>query len=568
LQFFLILITLKITIRNKRKEDVMDWFLSNNDSLKNQLPNWMVIALLQLVMVTFLLADSRGKSDWQGGRPDGCTTIMVGKKASADGSVITSHTCDSHRTRSNVTIVPPQVYKKGSMATMYKRTDDDSLAMPAYKYLPVGEIPEVESTYGFINTAYPCMNDHQLAIGESTFGGREALHSEKGLIDCQQLVKVMIERCTTARQAIKLAGELTAKYGWSDEGECLTIADKQEAWVLEIAGPGKGNIGSIWVAQRVPDDQVTVNANGSRIRQIDIHRPDFFMASDNVFKVAQDSGWWKPEQGPFEFCYAYDPEGRDSFAARRREWRVLDLLAPSLKLRPNGENFPFSVKPDTLVTLPKLVEIFQDYFEGTDYNFIKDITWVNKEGKVEISPLANPFMPYDMNPLFKINGGWGGLGERTIARWYTMYATITQSRGWLPDEVGGVVWLALDNVATSIYIPVYCSVTDLPKSYKTDGRPQGFTRESAWWAFNHLGTLAAQRWGDMRYDVTAVWRPWQAELFNNQSSMESEALKSLPKNKPKARQYLTNYTCQWGEKVVNRAWKLSEELWTKYDEKF
>ena len=546
----------------------MNWFLSSNNAQSGQVSKWILLSIIQFFVISILLAGTGEKPDWQSGRPDGCTTIMVGKKASADGSVITSHTCDSHRTRSDVNIVPPQAFKKGSLAIMYKRTNDDSLAMPAYKYLPVGEIPQAESTYGYINTAYPCMNDHQLAVGESTFGGREALHSENGLIDCQQLVKLMIERCTTARQAVRLAGELTTKYGWNDEGECLTIADKQEAWVLEIVGPGKGNTGSIWVAQRVPDNHVTVNANGSRIRQIDLKKPEFFMASENIFKVAQDSGWWKPEQGPFEFCYAYDPEGRGSFAARRREWRVLDLIAPSLKLHPNGENFPFSVKPDTLVTLPKLVEIFQDYFEGTDYNFIKDITWANKDGKVEISPLANPFMPYDMNPLFKINGGWGGLGERTIARWYTMYATITQSRDWLPDEVGGVVWLALDNVATSIYIPVYCSVTDLPNSYKTDGRPQGFTRESAWWAFNHLGTLAAQRWGDMRHDVTAVWRPWQAELFNNQSAMESEAQKILQKNKQKGRQYLTIYTSQWGDKVVNRAWKLSDELWTKYDEKF
>lgn len=534
--------------------------------LLNVWKNNHLILLLLTISTGVIFADDR--PDWQNGRPDGCTTIMVGKKASADGSVITSHTCDSHRTRSNVWIVPPQTYKRGSMTTMYKRTNDDSLAMPAYKYLPVGEIPQVESTYGYINTAYPCMNDHQLAVGESTFGGRESLHSEKGMIDCQQLVKLMIERCTTARQAIQLAGELTKKYGWNDEGECLTIADKNEAWVLEIVGPGRGNLGSIWVAQRVPDDHVTVNANGSRIRQIDLSKPDYFMASENVFQVAQDSGWWKPENGPFEFCYAYDPEGRGSFAARRREWRVLDLVAPSLKLHPNGENFPFSVKPDTLVTLAKLVRIFQDYFEGTDYNFIKNITWANKEGKVEISPLANPFMPYDMNPLFKINGGWGELGERTIARWYTMYATITQSRDWLPDEVGGVVWLALDNVATSIYIPVYCSVTDLPVSYKTDGRVKGFSRESAWWAFNQLGTLTAQRWGDMRYDVTAVWKPWQTELFNNQKTVEQEALKILEKNKSKARQYLTKYTMQWGEKVVNRAWKLSEELWTKYDEKF
>ncbi|GAB4380027.1 MAG: C69 family dipeptidase [Calditrichia bacterium] len=508
------------------------------------------------------------RPDWVDGRPDGCTTIMVGRKASADSSVITSHTCDSHRTRSWLDIVAATRHPKGAMLTLVKRTNEDSLAMPAYKYIPTGDIPQAEYTHGFINTAYPCMNDHQLAIGESTFGGRESLQSDNGWIDCQQLVRLMLERCTTAREAIRMAGELLKEYGWNDAGECLTIADKKEAWVFEVVGPGKGNRGAIWVAQRVPDDHVTVNANASRIRQIDATNSEYFMFSENVFQVAQDSGWWNPAEGPFEFCYAYDPSGRTSFAARRREWRVLDLLAPSLKLHPNSENYPFSVKPDTLVTLSKLVRIFKDYYEGTEFNFIKNITWANKEGKVEISPLANPFMPYDMNHIFKINGGWGWRGERTIARWYTMYATITQSRDWLPDEIGGVVWLAWDNVATSIYTPLYCSITDVPESFKTPGRVNGFTRESAWWAFNRLGTLTAQRWGDMRHDVDAVWKPLQTELFSNQRKIETEALELLKKNRKKARQYLTRYSMSWGEKVVEEAWKLGDFLWTKYDEKF
>lgn len=533
-----------------------------------------VIKLTVLSLVLLLISNNsaqyavNNRADWVAGRPDGCTSITVGKKATADGSVITSHTCDSHRTRAWLDITPPKKHKKGDMATMVKRTNDDSLTMPAYKYVPVGEIPQVEYTHGFINTAYPCMNDHQLAVGESTFGGRESLHSDKGLIDCQQLVTLMVERCTTARQAIKMAGELTAKYGWNDEGECLTIADPNEVWHFEIVGPGKGNTGSVWAAQRVPDDHISVNANASRIRQIDLDNPDYFMASENVFQMAQDSGWWNPADGPFEFCYAYDPGGRQTFASRRREWRVLSMAAPSLGLHANSENFPFSVKPDSLITLANLVEMFQDYYEGTDYNFIKDITWVNEDSVYEISPLANPFMPYDMNKIFKINGGWGWLGERTIARWYTMYATITQSREWLPDEIGGVVWLAWDNVATSIYTPLYCSITDVPKSFKTPGRVTGYNQESAWWAFNRLGTLTAQRWGDMRWDVAAVWGPMQTELFENQQKVEAEALRLLKKNPKDARKYLTDYSIRWGDKVVRRAWKLGDELWTKYDEKW
>jgi dipeptidase len=523
----------------------------------------MLFALNSLV-----IAQHRHSLDWVDSRPDGCTSITVGRKASADGSVMTSHTCDSHRTRSWLDIVPAMRYDKNSKMVLRKRMEDDSLAMPAYKHIPVGQIPQVANTFGFINTAYPCMNDHQLAIGESTFGGRKSLQSEKGLIDCQQLVRLILERCKTARETIRLVGELTKKYGYIDEGECLTIADTKEVWHLEIVGPGKLKLGSIWAAQRVPDGHVSVNANASRIRQIDLNNPDYFMASENVFRVAQDSGWWNPKKDPFEFCYVYDPEGRGSIAARRREWRVLDLLAPSLNLHPESENYPFSVKPDTRVTLEKMVMIFQDYYEGTDYNFIKNITTTDDSGRTIISPLANPFMPYDMNKIFKINGGWGWRGERTIARWYTMYATITQSRNWLPDTIGGIVWLAWDNVATSIYVPLYCGISDVPKSFKTPGRVNGFNRESAWWAFNRTGTLAAQRWADMRKDVQEVWKPMQEELFSNQNRVEAEALQLFRENPDQSKQYLTQYSMEWGEKAVERCWKLGDFLWTKYDEKF
>jgi len=534
------------------------------------LHSYFIFIISMIMLSTFCFSQDKiaGPPDWEGGFPDGCTTITVGKTASADGSVITSHTCDSHRTRGWLTITPEYSHEPGSEVTMVKRTTSDSLAMPTYKYSATGEIPQVEKTHGFINTAYPCMNDQQLAVGESTFGGRESLKSDKGLIDCQQLVRLMLERCSTAREAIKMAGELTGQYGYNDAGECLTIADTKEVWHLEIVGSGKDKVGSIWVAQRVPDGQISVNANASRIRKIDLENMDFFLASDNIYAVAQDSGWWDPSQGPFEFCYAYAPEGRTSFAARRREWRVLSLAAPSLKLDANAENYPFSVKPDTLVTMSKMVDIFQDYFEHTPYNFIKNLTWLNDDGKTEISPLANPFMPYDMNKLFKINGGWDWRGERTIARWYTMYATITQSRDWLPNEIGGVVWLAFDNIATSIYVPLYSGITDVAPSFKTPGRPKGFNRESAWWAFNRLGTLAAQRWGDMRYDVTAVWKPMQEELFQNQNSFEQNTLEIYKNDSQEAIKKLTGYSIFWGNKVVNKAWELGDLLWTKYDEKF
>jgi len=526
------------------------------------------LLVLSIIFPLILSSQTTDKSDWQGGVPDGCTTITVGKHATVDGSVITSHTDDSHRTRSWIDIVPPMKHKKGVVVPMYKRVKNDSLAMPAYGHEKIGEIPQVKYTNGYINTAYPSLNQKQLGVGESTFGGREELQSDEGLIDCQRLCKLMLERESTARGAIKMAGELLDKYGWNDYGECLTIADKNEVWHFEILGSGKGKVGAIWAAQRVPDGHVGVNANASTIKEIDLDNPDYFMASENVYEVAKEKGWWDPEQEPFQFCYAYAPESRTSFASRRREWRVFDLLAPSLKLDPNAENYPFSVKPDTLVTMEKIIEVFKDYYQGTPFDMRKTLTTTDEEGKTIMSPLANPHMPYDANKLFKINGGWGWLGERTIARWYTMYATIIQLRDWLPDEIGGVEWLAIDNVASSIYVPVYAGVTDLPQYYKTPGRVNGYTLESAWWIFNRLGTLSAQRWGDMHKDLDAVWVPMQKSFIEELPSIDKKALELYEKNPEEAKVFLTEYSGKKGIMVMKKAIKLGDMLWTKYDEKF
>jgi dipeptidase len=543
------------------------FFVFSPNKLIDIMRKLIISLILVLTSVILLPKPSKAQSfaDWINGFPDGCTTITAGRLATIDGSVFTSHTDDSHRTRSSIDIVPAKDYPRGSVTEMHQRVNDDTKAMPSYAFVKTGEIPQAPHTYGYINSAYPCMNEYQLGIGESTFGGRPELRSDLGLIDCQDLIRLMLERCKTAREALVLTKGLLSQYGWNDAGECLTIADKNEVWHLEIVGPGKGQKGAIWVAQRVPDGHVSVNANASTIKEVNIYDQANFMASDNLFEVAKKNGWWN-ENEPFRFCYAYAPESRTSLASRRREWRVLDLLAPSLRLDPNAENYPFSVKPDKLVTIDDLIVVFKDYYEGTEFNFVKDITTTDDQGKTVISPMANPFMPYDMNKIFKINGGWGWMGERTIARWYTMYATIIQCRSWLPDDIGGIAWLALDNAATSIYIPVFCKVSDLPQTYKVDGRVTGYSTESAWWAFNRLGTLAAQRWGDMRKDLDTVWLPMQQEIFLTTSKLEKQLLNV--QDPSDRRSMLTEFTANWGNEVVKRAWKLGDYLWTKYDEKF
>ena len=311
---------------------------------------------------------------------------MVGRKASADGSVMTSHTCDSHDGSSEIFIVPAKKHARarGSLdATPARqhRPDETAAAKPPAAFRKCAE------TFGYIAAEYGIMNEHQLAIGESTFEGRKELQSDKGLIDCDTLTRLMLERAKTARDAIRIGGELVEKYGWCDEGEALTVADTREVWLLEIVGPGKGAVGAIWAAQRVPDDHVSIVANGSRIGRIDLSNPDFFMASKNVFTAAEKLGYWNPKSGePFRFYDAYSPESRTEFATTRREWRMLDLLAPSLKLQPNANNFPFSVKPEKPVAPEKIMELFRDTFEGTDFDVVKNLTVVNDAGKTVKSP--------------------------------------------------------------------------------------------------------------------------------------------------------------------------------------
>jgi dipeptidase len=412
------------------------------------------------------------------------------------------------------------------------------------------------------------MNEHQLAIGESTFGGKEEMKSDKGMINCYDLTRILAARCKTAREAIEMAGELLAEYGYNDGGECLTIADKKEVWHFEVVGPGQGKVGAVWAARRVPDGHISVNANSSRIRTINLKDKDNFMTSSNVFSVAEEMGLWNPEDGPFEFCYAYGD--RKSMWARRREWRVLDIAAPSLELDPNGENFPFSVAPEKKLSVADLQVMFADTYEGTDFDMTKFMLITDEDGKSVKSPYANPFMDYDQMPLWKINGGLGIMGERTIARYYCIYVFITQSRDWLPDPVGGLVWFGWDNPAMTCYAPLYCGITEVPESYKIGGeggRP-AYTRTSAWWGVNRASTIAAHRWGEMREDVAAVRDPIHERLFADQKRIEDEAVRLYGEDPEAAVEYLTRYSNDWAVKINDAYWKLGDDLWTKYDEKF
>ena len=507
---------------------------------------------------------------WAAAAPDGvraepeidsCTSLLVGRLASADGSTMTSHSCDSSTDRTWITMVPRAKHKPGATAKVYleaKRTKgpDDK------DRLETGEIPQVPETFAYLNAAYPIMNERQLAIGETTIGGRAELQSDEGLIDAPELYRLVLERAATAREAIRVADDLTSRFGYTDWGECFTFADPKEVWHFEIFGPGKGRKGAVWTAQRVPDDEIGVSANASRIRAVNLADPERFMASANVVSLAEELGFWTQAAGrPFEFCYAYAPKSRTSLSCRRREWRALSLLAPSLGLDPESENYPFSVKPEKKVAVGDLLRIFRDTYADTAYDMTRTLTTVNKKGEAVKSLVANPFLNGDWRELLHVKR------ERTICSPAATYLQITQSRDWFPDPIGGVVWIGYDNPATTPHTPFYIGIARMPASYMVDGR-WGFRRDCAWWAFRTVSKLALLRWQAMTKDIEKVWSGIENGAFTEQAKVEVEALALYKADPAKARAYLTRTSLDLAEKAVAAYWALADELLGKYAAEF
>ena len=374
--------------------------------------------------------------------PESCTSIMVGKKASADGSVMTSHTCDSNY-RTWMDIVPSASYDHDTTTTVYTGRMHTEYAEGTRGMIAKGTLPEARSTYQFLNTAYPCLNEKQLGIGETTITGRKALVNKKGMFMIEELEKIALQRCTTAREAIRLIGQLVAEHGYGDSGECLTIADPNEVWHFEVFGEGPDKIGGVWAAVRIPDDHVGVSANISRISTLDLKDKDRYMASENVFSVAKKMGFWDGKE-PFKFWKAYS--GGNYFGEPKafsiREYFILNALAPSLQLSYDSEELPISVKPDKPVAVTDVMALLRQTYEGTEWDMTKNLKVAvkNKETKETdtiTSPAANPWMGTDM--LNMLNGVKEGTvtRNRLVAVPQCSYSHVIQLRNWLPDAVGG-----------------------------------------------------------------------------------------------------------------------------------
>ena len=441
--------------------------------------------------------------------PESCTSIMAGRLATTDGSVITAHTCDGEY-RQWLKIVPGAKYPEGLTTKVYTGKMHTETSSETAGVTEKGEVPQATETFAFLNTAYPCLNEHQLAIGETTIGGRRELFNSSGMFMIEEIERLMLERCTTARQAIKLAGELVKQYGYGDFGECITIADPKEVWQFEIFGTGLREKGAIWAAVRIPDDHIGVSANIPRISELNLKDPDNYMASDNVISFAVEKGWYDPKSGqPFKFWKAYG--GRKPFDVR--EYFIFNSVAPSLGLKMDMEELPFSVKPEKKISVRDVLALYRQTYEGTEFDPTKNLLVTDRRtGQPGKSPVANPFMSREMFALLGSLKPDAVARNRTIAISACSYATVLQCRGWLPDPVGGICWFAFDNPAESARFPIFAGVTELPANFEVCAQHR-FRTDSAAWVFRRANRLATVRWGETKDIIQKTIADFEERAF-------------------------------------------------------
>ncbi|MBR1926281.1 MAG: C69 family dipeptidase [Bacteroidales bacterium] len=511
-----------------------------------------------LLASLFLAVSAWGQEDEYS--RDECTSIVVGRLASADGSVITSHTCDGV-SRTWLTVEPALDYGPKAMMPIYKNTRRTAFYGDTTGVRYAGQIPQARHTYAYLNTAYPCMNEKQLAMGETTFTGPDTLRNPGSMFLIEELARIALQRCDNARDAIQLMGSLAQKYGYADGGECLTVIDKKEAWFFEILGCGKGVSGAVWAAQRVPDDEVAVSANIPRIGKIDRSNKDYFMASDNVERVAKKYGLWDGE-GDFVFWKAYHSSYGDGKNFKEREYVIFNTLAPSLNLSYDAPELPFSVKPDEKVDVRKVMEILRGTYEGLQFDMTKNllVDVPAKDGQPatkKVSPVANPWLTTDTRNM--INGVAPGAVEfaRTIAVAWCSHSTVIQARDWLPDEVGGICWYALDNPGESPRFPIFSGTTELPAAFYTCGMRR-YVPNGALWTFRRPNRLA-----------TVAWQTNKERVHKDIQTIEDLGFEGLPEvEKNPTKENLNAYTAKIYKAAADLWKKLEEDLWMKHGRGF
>jgi len=537
--------------------------------MKKSLPAicWLIsISLLNFSILTqaqYLDTDGENQSHL-----GNCTSIMVGRLATTDGSVITSHTCDGPY-RTWVEVFPHTKYEKGAIHAVYSgmlNPRETSWDMRNVK--KTGEIPEAEETYAFLNTAYPCLNEKQLAIGETTIGGRLELRNKDGMFYIEELEKIALQRCRTAREAIALIGKLAEEYGYGDYAECITIADPREVWQFEISGTGKGKPSAIWCAARIPDDHVGISANVPRISTIDFNNPDLFMYSTDLQKVAKKLGYWDGKE-PLKFWRVISPRDK---AFSIRELYVLSTLAPYLKLSEDTTELPFSVKPEKKLSPRDVIKYFRETYEGTQWDMTKDLLITVKkkddkgsevEEKIK-STAVNNWISMDLRTLLSELKPGVVTNRYTIAQNWCSYSHIIQCRSWLPDEVGAVAWFSFDNPALSPRIPIFSGVIKLPASFSICGQ-QRYTPDAAIWSFRETNRLATINWAQGRKLIEPAVKELEDKAFEEVPVIEKKVVELVKAGKnEEATQYITTYTNNFAFAAMKRWEVMKAPLWSIY----
>lgn len=492
---------------------------------------------------------------------DACTNFIVTKGASVDGSVMVSYAADSHLLYGELYHFPAKTYPKGSKLKIYE--------WDTGKFL--GIIDQVEQTYNVIGN----VNEFQVAIGETTYGGREELVDTTGIMDYGSLIYIALQRSKSAREAIKIMVELMDKYGYYSSGESFSVCDKNEAWIFEVIGKGPGKKGAVWVAMKIPDGYVSAHANHARITTFPFQKKnDWFNPNQTVFhspdviSFAREKGYYNGPDNEFSFSDTYAP--LDFGGARFceiRVWAFFNAIADGMDqywdyakgniIRGKHDyptnRMPLWVKPNRKLSQKDLFILMGDHLEGTELDMRLDIG-------------AGPFgCPYRWRPLTWKVDGVTYCNERATATQQTAFSFIAQLRNWLPDHVGAINWFSVDDAATTVYVPLYACITDAPYNYKEgNGDLMNFSMESAFWVFNLVSNWAYTRYNAMFPDIQKVQEELHNKFISEVAENDKKFVELYNMDKDKAIAEMTKYS-HYAAEYTHKKWtELFAYLFTKY----
>ena len=487
---------------------------------------------------------------------NGCTNFLVTKGASADGSTMITYAADSHTLYGELYFQPAKDYPAGAMRDIYE--------WDTGKFL--GRIPQPAHTYSVVGN----INEFQLAIGETTFGGREELGKQPGAImDYGSLIYVALQRAKTAREAIDVMTSLVRDFGYASSGESFSIADPNEVWILEMIGKGEGEKGAVWVAVKIPDGYISGHANQARITTFPLNDPANCIYAPDVISFAKAKNWFNGKDTEFSFSDVYAPV--DFSGARfcdARVWSGFNKVAAGMNkyaeyakgvvTQGGANNFPNNrlplwIKPDKKLSVQDVMGMMRDHYEGTDLDMTNDLG-------------AGPYaLPYRWRPMTWKADSLDYCHERAISTQQTGFSFVTQSRSWLPDPVGGVIWFGVDDTYSTCYTPVYCGITEIPECFQVgNGDMLTYSETSAFWAFNFVTNFAYLRYSDMIKDVQKVQAELENKFVTTLPVIDKAAATLYQANKEQGLRFITEYSVNEANNMTARWKKLGQYLLVKY----